>query len=171
MAKLWRSKYSHWMAGAAVGVVVLVVLLVVGLGRGGGGDPEEEATEAEPAELPLRYSGKGSRGIGDLNVPVDAVLEWTNRPDIPDTGFFSVDDAAFRIDVSSCPPPPGECRERGQSRLPKGVYKQVQVDAQGQWTMEIRPGPQRPEAKRPGRRRGRGRERSRTRSERGERPS
>lgn len=175
MAKLLSWKYLPWVLGAAVALVVLAVLLIVGLGgTDRAGDPEE--SESAPDELPMRFSGKDSRVLGDINVPVDAVIEWTNRPPggDPKAGFFSVDDQAYVIDLKAPCREDEACSTSGRHPLPKGSYKAVDVGALGTWTMLIRAGPpprksteRRPQAKeRQAERRKRSNRRERSRSRR-----
>ncbi len=141
-------------------VVVLAVLLAVGVGvtpqRSG---ESEDRDDVPPSRLPLRYSGEGEKELGDINLTGDAEIEWTNRPEIAGTGFFSVDDEGRRMGASGVPRlHVSSTAERGTERVAPGVYRKLHVEAQGRWTMEIRaaePSEERAPPRRQRRKRGR----------------
>lgn len=81
----------------------------------------------EDSENPLTFSGNGSKSLGTITVPYDAVLKWTNEGDL-----FQVNDDDFEIFVSS------EAKS-GDSAVDKGTYKGVDVNGDGNWTIRIEP--------------------------------
>ena len=75
----------------------------------------------------LSWSGNGIKKIGTINVPVDSVIKWTN-----DGGMFSIYDDENAVEVSSQ-------AASGQSDLAAGTYHGFQVNAIGNWTIDIVP--------------------------------
>jgi hypothetical protein len=81
----------------------------------------------EESEKALTFSGNGSKSLGTITVPYDAVLKWTNEGEL-----FQVNDEDFEIFVSS------EAKS-GDSAVDKGTYKDVDVNGDGDWTIRIEP--------------------------------
>lgn len=84
-------------------------------------------TPARPGAGPLRFTGTGTKKLGDFTVPRDATLRWTS-----DGPAFAVSDAKLRINLSSG-------GHSGMLRIKAGRYRKVEVDAAGRWTIAIAP--------------------------------
>jgi len=72
------------------------------------------------------FSGNGGKSFGTISIPTDSVLEWTNDGDV------------FQV-FSSDEVPVNSRGKRGDTVLFKGKYRKFQVNAVGNWTIEIRP--------------------------------
>jgi len=72
------------------------------------------------------FSGNGGKSFGTISIPADSVLEWTNDGDV------------FQV-FSSDEVPVNSRGKRGDTVLFKGKYRKFQVNAVGNWTIEIRP--------------------------------
>lgn len=92
---------------------------------GGGGEPEKRSPQKT-----RRFSGNGSKNIGTIRVTDDAVLEWKHKSSIGE-GFFIVSDEEAKINVNSS-------GRRGESALEPGTYRNVDVTADGDWSMTIK---------------------------------
>jgi hypothetical protein len=77
------------------------------------------------------FSGNGRKNLGDIDVPVESVIEWTNASDMPEIRTIMISDDDFEIGVSSD-------ATSGTSVLPAGTYKNVDVLGD-EWTLTIRP--------------------------------
>lgn len=77
------------------------------------------------------FSGNGRKNLGDIEVPVESVIEWTNDSDMPEIRMIMISDDDFEIGVSSD-------ATSGTSVLPAGSYKNVDVLGD-EWTITIRP--------------------------------
>jgi hypothetical protein len=105
--------------------------------RSGAGDevPPPDGGRA-PAPAPARggeYSGTGSKSLGTIEVSRPSVLRWTTTGESGIRSFAVMDDD-FRINVSV------QGETGGQSRVEPGTYRNVTVNAVGDWTMSIEPG-------------------------------
>jgi hypothetical protein len=89
----------------------------------------DEADEPAPGGGPSAksFSGNGGKNIGTVTVTEESVLEWTNDGDI-----FQLWDDGFGMSVNSQ-------ASSGDTVLPAGTYKNVEVNAIGNWTIEISP--------------------------------
>lgn len=127
--------------GIALGGILLLVgcgVLIAGsTGELSGG--EDTALEdaggggSEPARSPQktrRFSGNGSKNVGTIKVTDDAVLRWRNSGSEFGGGYFIVSDQDFKINVNSQ-------GKRGKSALEPGTYRNVDVTADGDWSMTI----------------------------------
>jgi hypothetical protein len=85
------------------------------------------AAQGPAAGSTTRFSGNGGKRLGTIHVTRGATFVWTN-----DGGIFQVFDADAAIPVNST-------SASGTSDLPTGTYKDVQVNAVGNWTIKIVP--------------------------------
>ncbi len=93
----------------------------------------EDTGDAAPKRSPQRtrrFSGNGSKNIGTIRVTDDAVLAWKHKSSIGG-GYFIVMDEEAKINVNSS-------GRRGSSALEPGTYRNVDVTADGDWSMSIR---------------------------------
>jgi hypothetical protein len=67
-----------------------------------------------------------------VRVPSRAVLEWEHDSATPGGGFFIVNDEEFGLTVNSQ-------GSSGDSAVKPGTYKNIDVTADGSWTMTIKP--------------------------------
>lgn len=81
----------------------------------GGGDSENS------------FSGNGQKNLGTITVDEPSTLKWTN-----DGALFQLNDDGFDLSVSSE-------GESGDTKVSPGTYKEVTVNAIGNWTIEIIP--------------------------------
>jgi len=75
----------------------------------------------------MDFSGNGSKNLGTIDVPKDSTLSWTN-----DGMFFGLMDKSFDLTLDSEAP-------SGDTRVEAGTYRKVEVTAEGDWTIKIRP--------------------------------
>ncbi|MDQ3719343.1 MAG: hypothetical protein M3350_00910 [Actinomycetota bacterium] len=87
--------------------------------------PEPSSETSSDGETQT-FSGNGGKILGTVTVPTDSVLEWTN------------DGNVFQIFSSDQVPVNSQAKE-GETALAKGDYKKFQVNAVGNWKIEIRP--------------------------------
>jgi hypothetical protein len=73
------------------------------------------------------FSGNGGKNLGTITVARDSVLKWTNDGDI-----FQMWDDDFGFNVNSQ-------GHSGDTALSAGTYKNVTVNAIGNWTIQIVP--------------------------------
>jgi hypothetical protein len=75
----------------------------------------------------LSWTGNGGKTIGTISVPVDSVIKWTH-----DGSVFQIFDAENAIEVNSS-------AHSGESAISAGTYHKFQVNADGNWTIQIVP--------------------------------
>ncbi len=93
-------------------------------------EPIEPADDPEPSGgsgSGQSFSGNGSKNIGTIEISEESVLEWTN-----DGELFQMWDADFGLHVNSQ-------GDSGDTVVAPGTYTKVEVNALGNWTIEIRP--------------------------------
>jgi hypothetical protein len=73
------------------------------------------------------FSGNGGKSLGTITITEDSVLKWTNDDDI-----FQMWDDDFGFNVNSQ-------GHSGDTALSPGTYKNVTVNAIGNWTIQIVP--------------------------------
>lgn len=117
--------------GVVLGIVVLLVgcaalVSVDGNGTDGDRGGGNGASEVRRDFAPKRFSGNGSRNLGDLDIPGEAVMTWRTRR----VFYISDDDAKLSADSQG---------KGGRTVVPAGTYENVQVNASGSWTITIRP--------------------------------
>jgi hypothetical protein len=71
------------------------------------------------------FSGNGTKNLGTITITEESVLKWTN-----DGLVFIVSDDDFGLSVNSDAP-------SGDTVLQPGTYKNVEVMAEGNWSIEI----------------------------------
>jgi hypothetical protein len=77
-----------------------------------------------PAPSPTKsFSGNGGENIGTINISLDSTVAWTD-----DGGLFQVLDFGINSQGTS-----------GTSALAAGTYRDVEVNALGNWTLKIVP--------------------------------
>jgi hypothetical protein len=74
------------------------------------------------------FSGNGGKSLGTITVANDSTLTWTN-----DGGLFTLNDDSYGIYVNSQ-------GHSGTTAVSAGTYKNVGVNAVGNWTVTISPG-------------------------------
>jgi hypothetical protein len=74
------------------------------------------------------WSGNGTRKIGTITVQQDSEIKWTN-----DGGLFQIFDNENAVEVNSQ-------ASSGQSAISAGTYHAFEVNAAGNWTVQIVPG-------------------------------
>src|SRR4051794_12454180 len=77
---------------------------------------------------PLHFEGTGTTKLGTVKVSKDSVLSWTSAG-----RTFAVTDKDFKIKIQAT-------EQRGTAPLKAGAYSEVEVDASGKWTIDIKPG-------------------------------
>jgi hypothetical protein len=147
---------AQWLAVVAIGIALGlgVPVLVSELGDGDNSAPEPAAvpspTDAgEPAQpnpsvptpartappetetrLPAgsrrlyRFEGTGPRSLPRLRIRRNAVLRWTSSG-----GPLEINSSSFQFNASAM---------RGQTPIPRGDYRGLEVSATGPWTLDIR---------------------------------
>jgi hypothetical protein len=78
-----------------------------------------------PSSGGLSWSGNGGQNMGTITVPQDSTIRWTN-----DGGLFSILDDENSVEVNSQ-------AHSGQSAISAGTYHHFQVNAVGNWTIQI----------------------------------
>lgn len=86
---------------------------------------QKRKTEAN--QKPETYSGNGLKNLGTIRVAEDSTLAWTINDGL--IQVYAGDDGTDLL-VNS--------QKNGSTRLPAGAYRNVEVNAVGDWTMEIR---------------------------------
>jgi hypothetical protein len=77
-----------------------------------------------------RFSGTGPRQLGNLQIPADSILRWTNRGG----GLFAMTTGAGpKTTILS------SNQQTGETELPAGTYTGARVLSAARWTIEIRP--------------------------------
>lgn len=94
-------------------------------------DPPPTAGVERSPQRTRRFSGNGSKNVGTIKVTDDAVLTWRNPGDEIGGSLFIVMDEEAKINVNSQ-------GKRGSSALEPGTYRNVDVTANGEWTMTIK---------------------------------
>lgn len=89
--------------------------------------PADESESSGGSDSAKSFSGNGTKNIGTITVSEESVIEWTN-----DGELFIAHDEGFELSINSD-------AASGDTVLPPGTYKNVEVMALGTWTMEIRP--------------------------------
>lgn len=82
---------------------------------------------APPSSAVQSFSGNGGKVLGTINVRHDSTLLWTDDGD-----FFATNDDEDAIGVDSS-------GHSGSSFLAPGSYRNVSINAVGNWTMKIVP--------------------------------
>jgi hypothetical protein len=82
-------------------------------------------TSSSPTSAEQTFTGNGAKNLGTITVRSDSTIHWTN-----DGALFSVIDLGINSQAHS-----------GTSALSAGTYRNVEVNALGNWTMKIVPGP------------------------------
>jgi hypothetical protein len=86
------------------------------------------ATAAVPASPgSVSYSGNGGKNLGTITVSTSSTLHWTN-----DGAQIQINDDGDGIAVNSEAP-------SGTTAVEPGTYKNVQVNASGDWTITLKP--------------------------------
>jgi hypothetical protein len=88
-------------------------------------DGNAGSTAATPSAL--SFTGNGGKRLGTIKVSADSTLKWTNSGDL-----FSVTDDAGGIFVNSD-------AHKGDTAVDAGTYKNVVINAIGDWTITIAP--------------------------------
>lgn len=88
-------------------------------------------TAGPPAAGDQTFSGNGTKNLGNVRVPVESVIEWTNTSDMPELRMIMISDDDFEVGVSSE-------SESGTSVLQAGTYSNLEVMGD-EWTVTIRP--------------------------------
>lgn len=80
---------------------------------------------SSPKEVQI-FAGNGAKNLGTVKIPTESLLEWTN------------DGNVFQVLTAEEVPVNSQGR-RGDTVLDEGSYKKFQVNAVGNWKVEIRP--------------------------------
>jgi hypothetical protein len=83
--------------------------------------------QAAPQRATLTFSGNGGKSLGNITVPNDSTLVWTDDGDV-----FDLNDDSYGIYVNSQ-------GRSGTTDVPAGTYNHVTVNAVGNWTIKIVP--------------------------------
>ena len=98
--------------------------------------PDEAVAEAPAAESGSSgssgdevqtFSGNGGENLGNIEVPADSTLSWTN-----DGGIFQIFANEYEVLVNSQ-------GHSGNTFLSAGTYSSMQTNAVGNWTITIEP--------------------------------
>lgn len=151
----WLRRHWKWMVAGVVG-------LIIGAAAGAGGESTststttvasvtthtetqtqtqepttvtETVTEAGTATAPPtqeagggeKFSGNGGKNLGTITVSKPSTLKWTNDGDL-----FQLFDADFKLSVNSQ-------AHSGDTAVDPGTYNRVEVNAIGNWTIQITP--------------------------------
>jgi hypothetical protein len=91
-----------------------------------------KAAPTEPAPVPSSssgegqaFSGNGGKNLGNVEVPTDSTLSWTN-----DGGIMQIFANETEVLLNST-------GHSGDTFLPAGTYSSMQVNAVGNWTISI----------------------------------
>lgn len=120
--------------------VVVGCALVLGCSGSGNQSTSQSATQASstatmqggpvPQPAAQSFSGNGVKSLGTITVPADSNLNWTNDGEL--FSVFGGLGSANYIAINS------QARN-GSSAVSKGTYRNVQVNALGNWTITIIP--------------------------------
>ncbi len=90
-----------------------------------------QPTPSKPRPTPSlsgkRFTGNGAKNLGTLRITVPSVLRWTNDGDI-----FQIFDDDLDLFVNST-------AHSGDTAVEPGTYRNVEVNALGNWTITITP--------------------------------
>jgi hypothetical protein len=89
--------------------------------------PTSPPADSGGSDSAKSFSGNGGKNIGTIKVSEESVLRWTNDGDI-----FQMWDDSFGMSVNSQ-------AGSGDTVLQAGTYENVEVNAIGNWTIEIEP--------------------------------
>ncbi|HEX8065916.1 MAG TPA: hypothetical protein VF520_05270 [Thermoleophilaceae bacterium] len=113
---------EYRITGSAPGYKSASDILEFEVSGGGGG-----SRPSAPNESGQSFSGNGGKNLGRVKVATDSVLRWTNDGDV-----FQIFDDEGGLFVNS------QAHE-GDTAVAAGTYTNVQINAIGNWTIQIQP--------------------------------
>lgn len=127
---------ARLIAVYVVGIVALVAVACASdtsSDSGGSTNPpltdkqEKKAKKKPAAQKTLSFSGNGLKNLGTLKITSESILRWTNDGDL--TTVMTDSDPLVLVNSQG---------RSGETVLNAGTYKNVQVNALGNWTIKIK---------------------------------
>lgn len=137
---LWLGLGTLVLIGGCTALVAVVGTQAVqntpdtGLDDSGGSAPSSggSASGKTTPQKVRRFSGDGTSNIGTVKVTGPAVLRWTHTGDQYGNAIFSLNDGEYKLNITSQ-------GKSGKSSVEPATYKNIQVTANGSWTIRIEP--------------------------------